>query len=197
MNPKQPARQPQPQGGTAVAKPSPHELREHLANEGNFAALLDEILRSPRGVLDLRHAFGQLRTATRVAAAGDPATFCDQLFREALSLSTYVLLRVQYAAARALDGADAALDRPYLPPEFSRELLPQLHEVQGQIRELAQAWAATTRLWGLADRRRQAAAPAKRRGGPGRDDGKAGTGPRLWEPGRGRLGDLLDNNSPN
>jgi hypothetical protein len=173
----------QRQGGPPPA-PSPHQIRQTLAEEGDFTGLLEEVLRAGPGEADLSGAYAQLRGAVEVASRGDPAAFCDGLFRQALSLSGYVLVRMQHACVRVLEpGYAAPRDRPSLPRDFADELLPQLRQALAQVAELAQGWAATTRLWELARRGREKAEPdaaRRRRAGSRR---KRRPGPTPWDDG--------------
>jgi hypothetical protein len=185
----------QPQGGPPPA-PSPHQVRQMLAEEGNFAGLLEEVLRAGPGEADLAGAYAQLRRAVEVASRGDPAVFCDGLFRQALALSAYVLLRVQHASMHTLEpGYATPRDRHSLPRDFADELLPQMRQALAQVAELAQGWAATTRLWELARRGREKADPdaaRRRRAGSGR---KPRPRPTPWDDDDPLLGRF--NGSPN
>jgi len=52
---------------------SPHDIRERMVREGNVRGLLELIERTPKGLLDLRVLYGQVRRAIDVASRGDPA----------------------------------------------------------------------------------------------------------------------------
>jgi hypothetical protein len=145
------AEQQNPHGTQA---PSPHEVREQLAEAGDVRGLLEHICQQPWTTLDRRDAFAQLRRAIDAASRRDPAGFCDSVFQSMLATASYAVFRVQYLVLQGCYQSDhAASARPPSPPVDAVNLQTQLVEVQRHAAEIAQAWASTSRLWALARQR--------------------------------------------
>lgn len=128
--------------------PTPQEVREQLAEAGDLAGLLEHILATPSSMLDPRRAFVQVQRAISSISGRSPAGFCQEIFRATLAFHANVLMRAQYCYTRALEKSDT---RGGTPPEVA-EAWKQLNEVQAQVMQIAQAWAATNRRWELAKR---------------------------------------------
>jgi len=135
---------------------SPYEARERMAREGDVSGLLDQMARTPKGLLDPRDLYEQVRRALDVSSRRDPDAFAQEVFRSMASFSAYTILRAQGACAEELAREDDRTRMHGMPlkVEVLEELLPSLHRLQTHLTTLLQNWASTARLWELARRHR-------------------------------------------
>ncbi|HYV37598.1 MAG TPA: hypothetical protein VE988_17970 [Gemmataceae bacterium] len=132
-----------------------YQQREWCVQAGDVQGLLDAIIKTPPGLLNVREAFEQLKRAIIVASDQEPATCADMLFRNMICFVTDVYCRFQFLCARELSrAADGADKRGMLTDDFLVHLWPQTERLQTHLATLLQSWAATNRQWDLAGRRK-------------------------------------------
>lgn len=128
------------------------QRRESLVEQGDFAAIYQQILQTPWHETKHSDAFAQVFRAIDVASRNDPAQLSADLLRMMVSTSAYLTLRVQYTLFQRIQGTDG--HNYNRPPDIPSDVLETIEghfaSMQTHLAELCQSQAATARLWQLA-----------------------------------------------
>lgn len=133
--------------------PSPREVRERWAAEGDVEALLDLIRQTSWSMISVGEQLQNLATACRVAAKADPERFARLMFAEMVGINAFLTLRTQLYITNRVVGRGPRPCTPSLAdisPDVVDRLLPRLLEMQRGMAEILHAQASTARMWALA-----------------------------------------------
>lgn len=139
--------------------PSPVEVRQALADAGNFEALIAVLVETPNSLLMHSDVYAQLSRAMQVASAADPAGFTDRMFGALTANVGYLALRGQIAVDRLTRRADdysRGQSSHWVPPELTQTVFTHLMRLQAHLADLMLARASAARKWGLVGRRAEA-----------------------------------------
>jgi hypothetical protein len=136
------------------ATPSFRETLANLAAAGDFQEIFGLIKRTPRATVDLQQAFLLLEQGLKRALQDNPVKSANALFQEMVAFNAFVMMRLQLQCGQALDTDQNTdfRDRA-LQDLLEKEIFKQLGQIQSNVAELCQAWAATARAWQLATKK--------------------------------------------
>src|SRR3984893_16190762 len=130
---------------------------EQLVEQGDFAAIYQQILRTPWHELKHSDAFAQVFRAIDVASRTDPAQLSAELLRTTVNTSGYLILRVQFTLLQRIQGTDGHnYNRaPDIPSDVLEKVEGHFASMETHLAELCQSQAATARLWHLTRQKEQ------------------------------------------
>jgi hypothetical protein len=165
-------------------RPNALQQREQLVEQGDFAAIYQQILQTPWPETKHSDAFAQVFRAIDVASRNDPSRLSAEFFRMMLNMAGYLTLRVQYTLLERIQGTDR--HNYNRPPDIPADVLETFEghfsSMQSHLAELCQSQAATARLWQLArqkelENKHRAVKRRRKRRLPGKATGATPGGP--------------------
>jgi hypothetical protein len=124
------------------------------AHEGDLAGLIYLLQKFPPPKEDFPFTAAVVRYGVKQASRQSSRHFTRSVFRASTAILGNLLIRLHAYVAHRLREIDACGEQSIapLPEELCQRILPQLEELTRMSSDVAQAWAATERLWKLSRR---------------------------------------------